>query len=72
MKVNKRIFGLPLVGVVDTDWARDALDRRSYSGYAFISAGSVVSWEARKQPTVALSEATKQAMYCIYKVFHEI
>ena len=65
--------GLPLFGVVDADWASDAVDRRSYSGYAFILAGSVVSWEARKQRTVALSsteaeymalsEATKEAMY---------
>ena len=35
--------GLPLLGVVDADWASDAVDRRSYSGYAFILAGSVVS-----------------------------
>ena len=65
--------GLPLFGVVDADWASDAVDRRSYSGYAFILAGSVVSWEARKQRTVALSsteaeymalsEATKEAIY---------
>ena len=65
--------GLPLFGVVDADWAGDAVDRRSYSGYAYILAGSVVSWEARKQRTVALSsteaeymalsEATKEALY---------
>ena len=59
--------------MVDTDWASDAVGRRLYSGYAFILAGSVVSWEAPKQRTVALSNteaeymalsrATKEAIY---------
>ncbi|XP_036341059.1 secreted RxLR effector protein 161-like [Rhagoletis pomonella] len=62
-----------LYGVVDADWGANLIDRRSYSGYAFILAGAAVSWEARKQRTVALSsteaeymamtEATKEAMY---------
>lgn len=65
--------GLPLFGVVDADWAGNAVDRRSYSGFAFIFAGAPVSWEARKQRTIALSsteaeymaisECTKEAMY---------
>ncbi|XP_044316696.1 secreted RxLR effector protein 161-like [Drosophila rhopaloa] len=48
-------------------------DRRSYSGQAFILAGAAVSWEARKQRTVALSSteseylamssAAKEAVY---------
>lgn len=65
--------GTYLYGVVDADWAGNEVDRRSYSGYAFIFAGSAISWEARKQTTVALSsteaeymalsEATKEALY---------
>jgi hypothetical protein len=65
--------GLPLFGVVDADWGTNVIDRRSYSGYAFILAGAPVSWEARKQRTIALSsteaeymaisEATKEAIY---------
>ena len=65
--------GLQLFGAVDADWGSCKIDRRSYSGYVFILAGSPVSWEARKQRAVALSsteaeymalsEATKEAMY---------
>lgn len=65
--------GLPLFGVVDADWGGNSIDRRSYSGFAFILAGAPISWEARKQRTIALSsteaeymaisEATKEAMY---------
>ena len=65
--------GLSLFGVVDADWSANLLDRRSYSGFAFILAGAPISWEARKQRAVALSsteaeymalsEATKEALY---------
>ncbi|KMQ81635.1 retrovirus-related pol polyprotein from transposon tnt 1-94, partial [Lasius niger] len=68
-----RKSGMPLYGVVDADWGANTVDRRSYSGYAFILAGAAVCWEARKQRTVALSsveaeymamsEATKEAIY---------
>lgn len=64
---------LSLFGVVDADWGSNVVDRRSYSGYAYILAGAPISWEARKQKTVALSsteaeymaisEATKEAVY---------
>ncbi|CAD7000790.1 unnamed protein product [Ceratitis capitata] len=62
-----------LYAVADADWGGNLTDRRSYSGYAFILAGVVISWEARKQKTVspssteseymALSEATREALY---------
>lgn len=65
--------GLELFGLVDASWGSCINDRRSYSGYAFILAGSPISWEARKQRTsaqssteaeyLAISEATKEAMY---------
>lgn len=65
--------GLPLFGVVDADWGSNAIDRKSYSGFAFILAGAPISWEARKQQSIALSsteaeymaisDATKEAMY---------
>lgn len=62
-----------LKGFVDADWASDSLDRKSYTGFCFIMCGSVISWQSRKQKTVslssteaeyvALSEATREAIY---------
>uniref|UniRef100_A0A6V7J2D0 Reverse transcriptase Ty1/copia-type domain-containing protein n=1 Tax=Bracon brevicornis TaxID=1563983 RepID=A0A6V7J2D0_9HYME len=63
----------PLLGYVDADWANCVDDRKSYTGFAFILGGCVISWESRKQRTVALSstgaeymalnEATKEAVH---------
>ncbi|CAB0010875.1 unnamed protein product, partial [Nesidiocoris tenuis] len=63
----------PLRGFADADWANCASDRRSYSGFFFELGGAAITWEARKQRTVALSsveaeylalgEATKEAIY---------
>lgn len=57
----------------DADWASCNIDRRSYTGYCFKLSGSVISYESRKQRTVALSsteaeymalsEACKEAIY---------
>lgn len=44
-----------LEGYVDADWASDTTDRRSYTGYCFLKSGSAISWESKKQRTVALS-----------------
>lgn len=62
-----------LHGFVDADWASCALDRRSYTGFCFMMSGCVISYESRKQRTVALSsteaeymalsEACKEAIY---------
>ena len=41
----------------DADWAGDAGDRKSTSGYMFCIAGGPVSWRSKKQSTVALSTA---------------
>ena len=64
---------LELKGFVDADWASDTLDRKSYTGFCFTMCGSVISWQSRKQKTVslssteaeyvALSEATREAIY---------
>lgn len=44
-----------LVGYADADWASDAEDRKSVSGFVFKVFGNTVSWASRKQQTVALS-----------------
>lgn len=63
----------PLRGFADADWANCPVDRRSYTGYAFVLNGSPISWNSRKQRTVvlssteaeymAMSEANKEAIY---------
>lgn len=63
----------PLAGFVDSDWGNCLMDRRSYTGYIFLLSGGPISWDSKKQRTVALSsteaeymaltEATKEAIY---------
>ena len=45
------------VGYSDADWAGDASDRKSTSGYSFQLSGASVSWNSTKQTCVALSTA---------------
>lgn len=62
-----------LKGFTDADWGGCILDRRSYTGYVFHFGGGPISWESRKQRTVALStteaeyaaitDAVKEAIY---------
>lgn len=62
-----------LKAFVDADWANCPDDRRSYTGFAFILGNCPISWESKKQRTVALSsteaeymalsEAAKEASY---------
>lgn len=49
-------------GYVDADWGGCRIDRRSYTGYLFTLSGSAVSWESRKQRTVALSSTESEYM----------
>lgn len=61
-----------LQGYVDSDWGGCIMDRRSYTGFCFTFGGAAVSWESRKQRTVAsstmeaeymgISEAVKEAV----------
>jgi hypothetical protein len=44
-----------LAGYTDADWAGNAADRRSTSGYAFSIGSAAVAWSSKKQPTIALS-----------------
>lgn len=51
-----------LEAYVDADWASNILDRRSYTGFFFTLSGGCVSWETRKQVTVALSSTEAEYM----------
>jgi hypothetical protein len=80
--VNKRITyigtgsvdsQLALIGYCDADWGQRLDDRRSVTGYVFKLAGGAISWQSKKQKTVALStveaeymattQATKEAIW---------
>ena len=44
-----------LIGYSDVDWARCIETRRSTYGYSIFLGGNLVSWSAKKQPTVSRS-----------------
>ena len=52
----------PLKCFVDSDWASCLNDRRSYTGFTTILSSGPVSWEAKKQRTVALSSTEAEYM----------
>ncbi|XP_057990595.1 uncharacterized mitochondrial protein AtMg00810-like [Hevea brasiliensis] len=51
-----------LKGYTDPDWAGNANDRRSTSGYYFSVGSAAISWCSKKQPTVALSSTEAEYM----------
>lgn len=71
----------PIIGYSDADWGGCTIDRRSYTGYAFLLSGAAITWKSQKQRTVALStteaeyvslsEAAKEALY-LRALMHEL
>lgn len=59
--VYRRNSDAKLIGFCDADHAGDADDGKSTTAYVFMLNGSAISWNSKKQPTVALS--TTEAEY---------
>jgi hypothetical protein len=53
--------GLTFTGYCDADYAGDADTRKSTTGYVFTFNGGAISWNSKRQPTVAVS--TTEAEY---------
>jgi hypothetical protein len=50
-----------VLGYTDADYAGDVDTRRSTTGYVFIMNGGAITWQSKRQPTVAVS--TTEAEY---------
>lgn len=51
-----------LQGYTDADWASDIDKRRSCTGYVFTLCGGAISWNSKRQSTVALSSMEAEYM----------
>ncbi|KAG0572350.1 hypothetical protein KC19_VG087600 [Ceratodon purpureus] len=51
-----------LYGFTDADWAADLYDRKSTTGFVFFLGKTLVTWNSRKQPTLALSSTESEYM----------
>ena len=58
--VYRRSATIPLVAYSDADWARCVETRRSTYGYSVFLGGNIVSWSAKKQPTVSRSSCESE------------
>ena len=59
--------GLKMEAYSDADWGASK-DRKSISGSLFTLAGGAVSWQSKKQPTVALSSTEAETMALLQAV----
>ena len=59
--INYESNDTSLTSYSDTNFANNELDRRSLTGYVFKIGNAAITWNTRKQPTVALS--TMEAEY---------
>jgi hypothetical protein len=72
---------LTLTGFCDADYAGDLDTRKSTTGYVFITNGGAISWNSKRQPTVAVStteaeymaaaSATKEGLW-LRKLFYSL
>ena len=62
---------LTITGYSDSDWGGDLSDRKSTTGYCVFINGNLISWNTKKQQTVALSTAEAELM-AIVEVVKEV
>jgi hypothetical protein len=58
----KNNTALTVTGYCDSDWGGDLVDRRSTTGYCVFVNDNLVSWNTKKQTTVATSSAEAEVM----------
>ena len=51
-----------LIAFTDSDWASDKIKQRSQTGFFFMIAGAIFSWQSRAQKTIALSSTEAEYM----------
>jgi hypothetical protein len=51
-----------ILGHSDSDWASDANDRRSFTGYLFMAYGGPITWTSHKQTMIAHSTSDAEYM----------
>ncbi|XP_048261112.1 uncharacterized protein LOC110119240 isoform X2 [Bombus terrestris] len=59
---EKRNISEDLTGYVNSDWRGDINDRKSRTGFVFKLSNGVISWESRKQESVATSNTEAKYM----------
>ena len=50
----ERLMAPPLINNIDVDWARDATDHRSTSGFMFSLGSVAIAWSSKKQLIIAM------------------
>lgn len=51
-----------MIGFVDADWAGDEIDRKSTTGYLFKLYNNTISWNSKRQHSVATSSTEAEYM----------
>ncbi|KAM2660445.1 hypothetical protein EV2_022859 [Malus domestica] len=50
-------YSTTISGYTNADWERNAIDRKSTTGYCTFVGGNLVTWKSKKQQVIALSSA---------------
>ena len=61
-RVNETTEKLTITGYCDSDWGGDTADSKSTTGYLVMVNNNIISWNTKKQSTVALSSAEAELM----------